>query len=190
VAATAAKATRPTTDAASGLHKLCRKTSPRPWLGPQIQRRREPINDMLWSILVALANGNQKWPLYLYGPPGRGKTCASLFLADQCPWVLYAPVERLVTWEVNRAELWWDAMRSTQLLIVDELARSDRSHGYQGLELDAVTRAADARDPFRPAIWISNHPPEFMLRYYDERVHSRICCGTVFELLGPDLRMR
>jgi DNA replication protein DnaC len=43
-------------------------------------------------------------------------------------------------------------------------------------------------DPVRPVVVTSNRDPDELAAAYDERVASRILCGTVFHLGGPDRR--
>ena len=141
--------------------------------------------DELRGILRTLAKGEGRWPLYLYGQPGTGKTCSSLALVDRVlPIRLYATVETLVQWMLGKT--WqWRELENARLLVIDELGQRTEA---TDIEYAAVKAAADARE-HQPAIYISNHPPERMRDFYDSRVFSRICSGGWYELTGPDHRM-
>lgn len=152
---------------------------------PHMPRAAERIRPELRHLLEALAAGKARWPLYLYGPPGRGKTCAALWLMDQVPGSLFTTPERCVQWLLRREEAIWEECRNYVLAVVDELGCRSRD---SDLEYVALKRLADALDGL-PTIWIANHPPERIGTIYDERIYSRICCGTWFHLEGPDQRM-
>jgi DNA replication protein DnaC len=100
---------------------------------------------------------------------------------------LYATTEDLVTWMLHpydERSRWW-FIRDADVAVIDELGTRSRD---SDVEYSAVKGAADARE-HKPTIWISNHPPQQMRELYDDRIFSRICCGTWYELTGPDRRM-
>lgn len=150
----------------------------------QIPRSEHLIDRDLLALLRGLAAGEEPWPLYIYGSAGRGKSCAALWFLDQVPGSLYATPETLVRWVLTRDEEIWRRVPDYALTIVDDIGiRSSDSD----LEYVAMKRMSDAREHL-PAIWVSNHPPEKIREVYDDRVHSRICCGTWFEVEGDDRR--
>ena len=68
----------------------------------------------------------------------------------------------------------------------------DLPRGVAGeLEYNAVRRFADSREQMadRRAIYISNVSADDIRKIYDDRVASRILCGTWFELSGEDRRL-
>lgn len=146
---------------------------------PEIER----IPPQLRQLLEALLDGQQRWPLYLYGPAGVGKTYAVYWAINQVPSSLYVRFDAVadVAWE-REASLWYYLWKLS-LVAVDEigLRTSDR-------DFLALKRAADLREG-RPAIWVSNLSPKELERVYDERIVSRLCCGTVLQVVGPDQRM-
>jgi DNA replication protein DnaC len=145
----------------------------------------EQIAPDLLALLRRLAVGELRWPLYLYGPTGRGKTCAALWLMDQVPGSLFCTAERLVQWVLEHARSSWELAGDSPLVMVDELGLRSRD---SDLEYVAVKQMADLRE-HRPAIWICNHPPNSIRSTYDDRIYSRICSGTWYELTGADRRM-
>lgn len=139
----------------------------------------------LRKIFGNLCAGKIPWPLFLHGKAGRGKTCAALTLLDRVPWSCWETVETLVNRILAKDESTWRYMGESPLVIVDELGiRSSNSD----LEYVAVKRLADLRE-YRPTVWISNHEPDSVRELYDDRIFSRICCGTWFCLNGTDRRM-
>lgn len=151
---------------------------------PNIPRSLDAVSPGLLSVFGGLVHGRRKWPLYLHGRAGRGKTCAALAFGDNVPGALFWLLEELMghVYE-SRSSLWYYA-RKAPLVIVDELGMRS---GDSDREYTALKTMADIRE-HRPAIWISNLAPEQLLTKYDDRVSSRLTCGTVIELTGTDRR--
>jgi DNA replication protein DnaC len=132
-----------------------------------------------------LSEGESKWPLLLYGPPGTGKTCASLALCDYCATAAYRTTDQLRD-EISTRKVNWKWIADSSLAVLDELAlRTDA----KDFDYTAVKQFADRRD-HKPTIYITNVDPIDLARIYDDRVHSRVCCGTWFHLSGEDRRMK
>jgi DNA replication protein DnaC len=86
----------------------------------------------------------------------------------------------------DREAFLWRAVEQADLVVLDELCgRSKETE----LEYQAVKRLAGLRD-LKPAIYVSNLPPEALRDTYDERIYSRLACGTVFKLDGKDRRFK
>lgn len=132
-----------------------------------------------------LVAGQAKWPLFLYGAAGGGKTRASLCLIDRIPESYYCTVERLVRATLDRDEDLWRLIGEYNLVVVDEIGERFKDND---LEYTTLKRAADSREDW-PAVWISNLNPDQLRERYDERIYSRLCCGTIFELSSKDRRM-
>jgi DNA replication protein DnaC len=151
-----------------------------------IDRQISGIAGPLREKLRQLFGGVSPWPLYLFGDPGRGKTRAGLCCCDVAWSAMYATVEEICDWTMptnaNPAAL--RCLDENDLAIVDELGTRMKAGD---LEYMAIKRIADARDG-RPTIWISNLTPEKLEVQYDYRMASRLLCGTIFELTGPDRR--
>jgi DNA replication protein DnaC len=174
------------------------KTILRPIL-PHVPRSLAEVAPVLRKALKNLLAGQAAWPLYVFGLAGRGKTCAALCAIDAVTiqqgfdgWDGVLPIQAGHLWTVedlvqahlhNDSDV-WDRLRSVDLAVIDELGVRSAA---TDLEYVSVKRAADIRE-FRPAIWISNHPPAKIRQIYDERIYSRICCGVVVELKGKDRR--
>lgn len=148
--------------------------------------------------------GREPWPLFLFGAPGRGKTCAALCVADLC-FSQYFTVPILAeqhnaamvgkfectvaSGEVRRPQPslfreWF--LERPDLLILDEIGlRSTVTDAHY----EVVKHAIDAREG-RPFIAISNHPLGALAKIYDTRVYSRLGAGTVVEVGGEDRRVR
>lgn len=151
---------------------------------PHVPRRIEEVPEEFRGLLRALAQGKERWPLYVWGPPGAGKSCGSLCLVDRVPPIrIYGAVEDYVSWVL--AKDWrWSAIEEARLVVVDELAQRSSP---TPLEVEVLRRLADWRE-HRPSIWIGNHPPERIRDAYDDRLYSRVCSGTTYELVGDDRR--
>jgi chromosomal replication initiation ATPase DnaA len=139
-----------------------------------------------------LAAGRARWPLFLFGSVGSGKTSAALALCDVVATAAYFTAEGLRSSTMPESDplvvrQLWETIETKGLIVVDEIgARSQiTDFGYQTLK-----RAVDARDQHagRAAVYISNLGPGELERLYDERLASRLFCGTRFELTGKDRR--
>lgn len=158
---------------------------------PMLDRSLTYADAALVALLNGLAIGNKPWPLLLHGRPGRGKTCGVLALCDIVETACYWTAERLGTFIMghNSAEVEgeYDRIGSKHLAVLDELGERERTGdlGYQ-----AVKQFADVREQRagRVAIYISNVPPHELADVYDDRLASRILCGTIHELTGDDRR--
>jgi len=138
---------------------------------------------ILQRALEALLAGETPWPGYVFGRTGSGKTCAGLLVFDayEAVW-LEARTLADRCWEDGHV-LWRQAAR-VPLVIVDEVGAGTTDRDWLGLK-----RLADLRVN-RPTLWISNLTPDALLEAFDERIYSRLCCGTVVGVVGPDQRFQ
>ena len=138
----------------------------------------------LRCLLRQLCQGRHKWPLYLHGDPGRGKTSATLALCDFAASALYLTCEDLTT-DFLGARMYLAALGKFGLTVLDEVGGRDTitEAPYQAVKLYADTRIN------LPTIYVSNLLPENIGTVYDKRIASRILCGTWFHLHGSDRRM-
>lgn len=147
------------------------------------------------QTMVDVAQMTKPWPLYFFGPPGRGKTMAALSLLDFCwlPYLYYTckslrdllivaqqghcPIEW--PYGIKEYEVWRHISRAN-IVVLDELAVSTKvtDHHYE-----AVVKVLDARE-FKPLIVISNVTPDQLKTIYDDRIFSRACCGTLVDFSG------
>lgn len=152
--------------------------------------------------LRRLVEGREPWPLFLFGIAGTGKTCAALCLLDCIEGTnrnSYLEASELATRLVScmrgewtnpagypgRESSEWALIEQSSVAVLDELgARNNVSdHHYETVKKHLDTRAG------RPAIYIANLGPAAITKIYDDRVSSRLCAGTVFELDGEDRRL-
>lgn len=145
----------------------------------------------------------RRWPLFLYGATGRGKSCAALCVGDasktgcvyrtvpdmldQVRAVSYGEAKRL-TESASHRWLWWRGWQTHPVVILDEIGARKEVSDYH---YECVYRAIDCRQD-RPSIFISNLNHGELRRVYDNRVASRLAAGTkIFfdEDEFPDMRM-
>lgn len=156
------------------------------------QREMAMVDSALVDTFRRLAEGLAPWPLLLYGPVGSGKTCAALSLCDVARTACYWTVDRLCSSimqsDPEDVRDIWNAIETKDLAVLDELGTRDR---ISDLHYSAVKDFADARElnAGRRAIYISNASPKKLASLYDDRIISRILCGTKLELGGRDLRI-
>jgi DNA replication protein DnaC len=143
-----------------------------------------------------------RWPLFLFGPVGTGKSCAALWLLDHAGGVYFTVpdlTEKLIESMAGRlvwqgepghsGTLWpdgfWRRVSNASLVVLDEIGcrNAVSDHHYE-----AVKKMIDIRHG-RPLICISNLNLEAIEKVYDDRVASRLASGTVFELDGNDRRL-
>jgi hypothetical protein len=168
----------------------------------QIPRLREQIHPDLCGAIRDCTDGVSGWPLFVYGPAGVGKTCASLYLGDRvmgsvnhidfssmCQEMADVKCERLF-WhgthadsKVN-AEMYWDRWAAWTLCVIDEVGVRDRitDHQYETLKTAIDKRCGS------PLVIISNLNLGGLASLFDDRITSRISAGTVVRVNGTDRR--
>lgn len=161
---------------------------------PHLPRERRLQAPALVRVFRELAERRSPWPLYLWGGVGTGKTRGVLAESDWIDWrygIWYGSVSSLARayGEVQLSEAGLERLNGElwrcDLVAVDELGiKAPTDHVFESLAM-----LADLRDR-RPTIWISNLSPERLIDTYDERICSRLLCGTVLELRGKDRRIR
>lgn len=128
----------------------------------------------------------------MLGPAGVGKTCAALALVDVAGgWYYTVPelCEMFIDAQQGRLEKStsriWGELEKSHLVAIDELGARDRvsDHHY-----DTIKRLLDKREG-RPLVAISNLPLKRLAQLYDDRLASRLACGTVLTVEGADLRL-
>ncbi|MBL8825374.1 MAG: hypothetical protein JNM18_00215 [Planctomycetaceae bacterium] len=158
---------------------------------PTVERSLRLVNPALLDVLYRLVSGRLDWPLLIHGNVGRGKTAAALALCDIMPTACYWTAETLGSFvlghEPAEVENEFRVIGEKSLGILDELgARANAGD----LGRSVVQRFADAREmqAGRVAVYISNLTPAELARVLDDRIVSRIACGTIFRLDGNDRR--
>ena len=157
------------------------------------------VDAALVDVFRKLSHGQAAWPLFLYGTVGTGKTCAALALSDLVVTDWFGTVENAIDVIMQRDTRRWEsdpAMRcfnpppagSSPLVVLDEVGARQK---VSDLAYATIKGFADIRelDFGRVAIYISNLEPDAISRVYDDRIASRLLCGTWYKLEGSDRRM-
>ena len=163
------------------------------WIGDaHLLRREKPELLRSWSLVVpnlqrklcGLAQGENPWPLYLWGPVGSGKTRAALAFCDQIVDSRFWTVSDLLN-EIH-AGLSPQRFGPVALAVLDELGipRAGKGHDF---EYQAVLDFFAWREG-KPTIYITNHSPDQILGAYDLRLKSRLLSGTDHALRDRDRR--
>ncbi len=185
-----------------GLVKLpLRERPPTKRVMERVARSVDQIDSALREAIRALVAGQSRWPLFLHGPVGTGKTCAALCLLDYsegdyftvtslCATVIQSQQGRLEwTNEARGGTIWpeqfWRGVSRAPLIVLDELGCRERP---SDAHYDAVKQCVDERMG-KPFVAISNHGPAALAKLYDDRIASRLACGTVIGLRGADRRI-
>lgn len=148
------------------------------------------IDDHLLDVFRQLVAGQAAWPLFLHGPPGRGKTSAALALCDIAATAGYWTVEGICDATMARSpdihDIWAN-VETKDLAVLDELGTR---HSVGDLHYGVVKKFADLREQHqhRVTVYVSNVPPKEIPGLYDGRIASRVLCGTVLRLEGEDRR--
>ncbi len=142
----------------------------------------------LMGMFNSLAAGKRRWPLYLFGAQGCGKTCAGLAMCDMTFNSCFWDVDLVIDALFSRNPYDWKPIANHEFAVLDEIGGRDQ---VASAEVDAIKKFADTRERFcnRVAVYISNHAPEKIKELYGERIHSRLCCGTIYKVTGKDRRM-
>ena len=162
---------------------------------PELARAKGQIDMGLLSILRCLSNGLAPWPLLLHGDPGTGKTLAALCLCDQISSSWYWQMNDLLELhgeihgeDLKAAKRMVDhRMRARELIVVDEVgAKSTVKDLYKGC-LKTILDTRELKQG-RRGIYISNAGKTELGKLLGGRIMSRLTCGTVYKMTGPDRR--
>jgi predicted ATPase len=150
-----------------------------------------------------------RWPIYMYGMQGCGKSCAMACCyrsyrgeRHAAQWILLDPFIQTilrcrregqvevpglsVSETVFRTESqWFKIVANAAVLCVDDVGiRSPTDSAYE-----VLFKLINAREG-RPSFYTSNHSPSDLLAIYRKRILSRMTRGTVIHCTGEDQRMR
>lgn len=172
---------------------------------PELRREIAAVDAGLKQVFRSLVSGKAKWPLFLHGDPGTGKTCAALALLDFLPawqqqFTTAADLVQSVMATFGTKEVFnWRSFgryheddprpgngekRGAALVVLDELGT--RSN-VTDTNYECVQRLIDMRNGL-PLIICSNLDVAGIGRIYDGRIASRCEAGTVVKLTGRDRR--
>lgn len=166
---------------------------------PDKQRHLPDVPPLLRQKIRECTSGVAPWPLFVFGPPGTGKTCGALCLVDRvsralfwteeslCDYVTDALMGRLVNrlgHDITPRQIWYK-VNDSPLVVVDEIgsrtAVSD--HRYT-----TIKNLLDAREG-KALMLVSNVAPKDIAQIYDARIASRALNGTIVEVGGADRRL-
>ncbi len=181
-----------------GRQRIRMRTAPRQPRGTesahqpiQIERSMALVDRQLTTVFAALMNGEERWPLFISGPAGVGKTFAAKCLLD---WTIgdcaFRTAEDLGYQFFDRAPGDYTDLLKAIILVVDEVGSTGAASDPHKREQRAVKKVADMREiqANRVAIYISNLPREELKKVYDDRLMDRLTCGTCVQLGGGSLR--
>ena len=170
-----------------GLKEVELLNEPKVRVRKKVHRDWEILPGTLQMMFLDLCAGRSRWPLFLHGKPGRGKTLAAYCFCDRVVDAAWLDINRLITALVTPESPWWAVVEDREFLVLDELGGRDKVHE---VEYNALKKCLDIRESNadRVGVYLSNHPPERITTLYDDRTASRLLCGTIFHLEGPDRR--
>lgn len=167
------------------------------WLGSK-KRLPSQINKGVRATLGDVIRGEKPWPVLLFGGVGTGKTCASLCILDYFGGLYNTSIalrDELIAAQKGNS-YWtsgyprttteiWNGIKSTNLLVLDELAGRQQESEFQ---CEVTQRVIDHRHG-TPLVVISNRNLGQISRILDDRIASRLAAGTVICTNGADRRV-
>jgi DNA replication protein DnaC len=181
-------------------------------LSDQPVRRKEPpcptkprsvsqVLPKLWQVITELCDGKRKWPFYLHGSVGTGKSSAALCLVDLVEKAEFWPFPRFANfvegvkdgredwYDCGRGGTWtekgwWGYISKLPLLVLDDVGIREQ---YNDNQIEALYLALEARDG-KPLICTSNLSEKSIDERFGDRITSRLFCGTIHRLEGSDRR--
>jgi len=134
-----------------------------------------------------------RWPIYLFGPAGVGKTCAAACVWRSWPrWPLWYETSEIIN-RIVRCRTSDDSddsergltnkIRDTPLIVLNDFGiRAPTEAAFE-----ILIRIIDLRLG-KPLIVTSNLEPEQLAKVFDDRVASRLLRGSVVHCVGDDRR--
>lgn len=176
-------------------------------LHPSLVREPGLVPANVRDAFRACCAAESPWPLLVWGDVGTGKTRFGLIVHDFYSGLFmdFADLAAEYT-ALRRGELecehsalsssanvrkmreteWIDALGQPRVFVLDDIARRGDTQSETAREL--LSRFLDRREGM-PTILISNLGPMDLATAYDDRVGSRMCCGTVVRVDGDDRRI-
>jgi DNA replication protein DnaC len=153
-----------------------------------------------------MAMDSKRWPIYLCGEAGRGKSCAAASI--YCGWsrsALWLEANAVVADIINcrtngrgfivrtTAEQSWDEwgsqierkVRDASLVVFDDVGMRRPTEAAFEVFFGLINLRRG-----KPTIYTGNPDPKRLCEVYDRRIASRLLCGTVIELTGADRRIQ
>lgn len=175
-------------------------------LRPELPREVVMVPLDLSDAFTRCRMGEAPWPLYVYGDVGTGKTRFALLVND---WYggrffdfadLWAEYVVLLKGDlaaepsvvvsaggdaIVSQHLWFQLLKASRLLILDDVGRRKDTEGGTAREL--LCRLLDVREGL-PTICIGNLTPKEIETNYDARTASRMCGRSWVCVRGKDRR--
>jgi len=144
----------------------------------------------------------KRFPVLLWGPPGRGKSYAAALLYSsiqgRAVWIRAVEFIRAIQtcrrdgsvvmpgalYECGESSLWKSRVISPDVLFVDDIGLRAPTESQYELLFELFDRREG-----KPTVYTSNLSPNQLAEIYDDRIASRICRGTRIEFGGADRRM-
>jgi len=186
------------TESIRGVAYLPISSQPDRLILPDLERSKEAIPTNYRKALHECQFGTSPWPLFVFGSVGTGKTFGALALADYVRWSLFYSIRELLReaadaacgrlqneagYEIS-ARKFWRTIADARLIILDEIGSRGEVNDHH---YNSVMELVDCRQR-KPSIYLSNLEPEQLSGIYDDRILSRMVCGTIVELTGEDRR--
>lgn len=162
------------------------------------------VNPEAWKTICGAIVEN-RWPIYLFGEVGRGKSCAMRCVFDRWRgWKLWYEASSIVSDVIQcrsngkgfvvrtTPEHSWDEWEPTilrkiqdaTLVCIDDVGLREPSNAAYEVFYAMVNSRLG-----KPTIYTGNLNPTQLANTYDKRIASRLLRSTVIELTGPDRRL-
>ena len=168
---------------------------------PNKRRVVKEVHPKLWQCIKAICNGEIKWPLFVWGSTGTGKSSAVLCMADRVEHSKFYTMPELSNlgedlkagrhtyyhhgsggnWTQKE---WWEHFAKFPLIVIDDVGIRESKNDF---EIETLFQALQAREGL-PLVCTSNHNEKGIEAIYGDRIRSRMCSGSVYQLGGHDRR--
>ncbi len=165
---------------------------------PTLARSIDEIPPGLRKAMREMRDGWCRWPVYIFGPVGVGKTAAVLTLVDRIEGSSYMTAAEMMAevraarsnklvndtgYGISEREL-FRRLAASRLVVIDEIGQRRDPTGWVDQTLH---RVLDDRIN-RPTILVGNHDLADLAKVMDDRVVSRLSAGTLIHVDGEDRR--
>ena len=134
------------------------------------------------------AGASRRFPIYIHGDTGRGKTCLAALMYRTAETPLWRRCdELLLSLATSRGEASYRTEMAkvsyASCLFLDDIGLRRPTEPMQQIFFDVLELRKS-----KPTVITSNHTPETLAELYDDRISSRIFAGTIIALSGEDRR--
>lgn len=168
-----------------GFQSLRRRDSPLKQIKLALPRDPARVDHVVWAAFKGLCEGRFRWPLFIHGGTGTGKTIAAICMVDSLYGCMWTDLDSLCELLVTHGS--WRHIEESEAAVLDEIGGRDN---VTPVDADAVKKFLDIRECHcnRVGIYVSNHSPDAIRNLYGKRIASRLLCGVVAESIGIDQR--